>query len=404
MATRVDLKYMKYLTDLNEGNRGSLPGPTKLLKRRHSENTTEGPRMRTRVNLEKIRLLMQKAYKERVNKDKVFSINILGTKQSKVSMHKYWAMFDRIMHSQWAVKDTLPAQLGVVLAILCETRQLILDFYDMGKVRGAKAEKIKSELEWMNEPFQMLETMLNEFFYEYGSQRSSKVIVEETDENGNVISSANVPEMKKKQHRRHRSYIGVGQNQDDVDQEKAAIDAINEDADADADAENVSENSAPLKQSDSVKTINISVLPNEEEESSPDDFKNALELKCLIEAPLVFLQERVHRLSADDKKLLFEICPNVKNLTAQVVHFVEQGYDDIVVSLYIAETVGKALMTVFIKTEYRHKFYSSLLQVYSCARGISWAALAFNRDTDLFAYKTASDDDLDRMCRKNSQI
>jgi hypothetical protein len=104
--------------------------------------------------------------------------------------------------------------------------------------------------------------------------------------------------------------------------------------------------------------------------ASCDDAKTEFKASPIVEAPILLLEER---LSTFDQDILAPICPDLLKLQQSTQGFVNQGYDESVVLMYVAETVGKAIQEVIHHSELRHRLYQPLMQTFSSARANAMA-------------------------------
>lgn len=81
--------------------------------------------------------------------------------------------------------------------------------------------------------------------------------------------------------------------------------------------------------------------------------------------------------------LLLSLCLLSLSLYLSVRLMCRQGYSDLDLLLFIAETCGKASMHLLQTKQLRHKFFNSMWAVFSAARGSAWSFLLQQHNLDL---------------------
>lgn len=109
--------------------------------------------------------------------------------------------------------------------------------------------------------------------------------------------------------------------------------------------------------------------------------KPVITLPAIVEAPLMLLKDRIENA---DIESLAKLLPDIKRIEKSAKSFHNQGYDDVVVLLFIAETIGKTAWEVANKDEtLRKKVSESIHQVLSTARVNAWSLLKQSSSLDL---------------------
>jgi hypothetical protein len=126
-------------------------------------------------------------------------------------------------------------------------------------------------------------------------------------------------------------------------------------------------------------------------------FAAAMSISTLIEAPLLLLQDRLSLTSPMKQKVLMTMYPDLSNLTKQVQSFRTQGYNELLMLMYVAETVGKTLVGIARHTELRRHFYPVLQLVFNAAHANVQAALALMQEINMQQVIDPCDYDLASM-------
>lgn len=230
----------------------------------------------------------------------------------------FWNTIDYFVDSEMTREGDLSCQMGAVLSVLVEMRQMYMDLQHKGKLHSASASSIRKELAYMRDAFQDLEQLVDSFFFSYGGRRASLHSVHSED------------------------------GQDEENQGGA------ENADA----------------AGGRRGSHLKELVNE-------SFDETAWTKPLVIAALQCLDERLSTIPGEDLEAVGRVVPELLRLRRQVESFRTQGYSGIVLLGYVADIVGKAHAVAFnMNAEARHRMCPALAGVFTCARANMWAVLS----------------------------
>lgn len=114
-----------------------------------------------------------------------------------------------------------------------------------------------------------------------------------------------------------------------------------------------------------------------EDEASP---KPIITLPAIVEAPLLWMRQRTGFGDGEEDQILMS---SLFKIETQTKAFYKHGYDDIVLLLFIAETIGKVANEVNCDSQLRKRLYPGLSQVFAVSRANCLALLKQQYKVDL---------------------
>jgi len=369
--------------------------------------------------LESLQKELCKEFKQLVNKRKkatlrsLRGVDLVLPEKCRYVMYELWTHWEAVVKSPYATRDCLQNQLGSTLVVLCECRETWHSLFEYGKHKQATSANIVKELKFLQSTIKHLEEMVDSFLYSYGNKvattaggtlkmgpKNLQASFDESSNGGNNSSSSKSKSsvfatLDKKFNNRKALPGGKGKKNTHLTlsgsifrtlkRNQLTLESI---APPTLD-ENKSENTEETDDDDSVASSKKAIVKREEDTPTY--------IRPLYSAPLVLLSQLLRPFQDYEKNQLYLLCPELRTIQKEVDMFAKQKYDGVVLSFYVADTVGKAAMTILKNTDTRRKFWSILRTVSQCARANSWSALQMTHGLDLSSSRTPWKQDLDAL-------